>query len=117
MCAATAGAKDGDDARMVLEQIRREKGFGIDIPSELTATVEALRGGLRRSLALLSEDLYRDEVHCLSHTQCPQLLCTQCPEPHTVHGSPMHSVQSTPFEPCTVCGAGALPERTASERG
>ena len=58
----------GDDGKDLIASIRREKAsdLTVDVPPELTVAVEALRGALHRSLALLSEDLYRDDVHAVS---------------------------------------------------
>ena len=50
----------------LLAAIRRERAADVDVPSHLAGAVDALRGALHRSLTLLSEDLYRDEVHCVS---------------------------------------------------
>ena len=63
----TSPAADGrDECDEVLAAIRREKAADVDVPPELAGTVAALRGSLHRSLALLSEDLYREDVHAVS---------------------------------------------------
>ena len=56
------------DITDLITSIRREKAsdLTVDVPPELAVAVEALRGALHRSLALLSEDLYRDDVHAVS---------------------------------------------------
>ena len=59
-----ASAEESD---ALLAQIRKEKAADIDIPAgEASVALDALRGALHRSLTLLAEDLYRDDVHCIS---------------------------------------------------
>lgn len=50
----------------LLQQIRLERAADVDVPAHLSGAVEALKAQLHRSLQLLAEDLYRDDVHCIS---------------------------------------------------
>ena len=50
----------------LLAQIRRDNFADVVVPAELAGAVDHVRGALHRSLVLLSEDLYRDDVHCVS---------------------------------------------------
>lgn len=61
--ASASSVAEGDG---LLARIRRERACDVDIPQALGAAVNALRGALHRSLVLLSEDLYREESHCVS---------------------------------------------------
>ena len=64
--ATSANGGSTESCRELLIQIRKERAADVDVPAHLTSAMESLRGALHRSLRLLAEDLYRDDVHCIS---------------------------------------------------
>ena len=63
--AAPVEGESGGCLSLLLE-IRRELAADVVVPPHLTGAMASLRGALHRSLALLSEDLYSDDVHAVS---------------------------------------------------